>query len=689
MSRLNFLLFGAIALIAAPIVSAAEAQSDPALESATDRQVYPRAYFDRFNPQTARDIVARIPGFSFDAGDDLRGFGGAAGNVLVDGVRPTSKSGGVADSLTRIPANDVARVVVIRGPAGTSEAAGQTVVANIIRAGRARSATWRAEIERNSEGVTYPSLEGSVSARLGAWSTSTKLNGFWEQFDLVGRRDRFDAQGDLLAAQIEDRPSVLTQGFVSTEASRPVGGGTLTLNARAGGSGFFPVTDRFQFDGREPGGAPDGRVYVDFDSVKWTGEAGVDWTRSYANDWTYKIIALATSSPLDEETIVRVERPVETVRGGSRFTNRQLPLETILRTTLARGGERPIRPEFGLEAAYNRLDSELAFFNRQSDGLEARVSLPAANVLVEEIRGEVFANLVWTLSPKWTLESGMAIEASEISVSGDVDNSQAFIFAKPFANLLYRPTSSLQLRLGARRTIGQLDFGNFAASAEGEQDRQFGGNPDLAPDQTWRADFALDWREEAVGALNVELFHEWRTDVLEQRVLPSGAFGLANAGDARVWGVEITGSLQLQPLIPGGLLEVSATLQDSQFDDPLTGVSRGLTNITSPVASVSFRQDLPSLEASWGVEYTAASEIVGYFADEISDTRTADQVEVFVETTRWLGVKSRFAVRNLSHRNFFTERVFFAPDRSGALIGSERVDRDRGMFVTLSFEGQS
>ena len=666
----------------------------PAPEQATSAeatdgiQTYRRSFFDRFNPQTARDIVDRIPGFTFDPGDDLRGFGGAAGNVLVDGARPTSKTGGIGDALTRIPANDVARVDVIRGAAGASEATGQTVVANIIRSGSKRSASWRAELERNSEGVIYPRFEGSLTAKAGAWSTSTKVNGFWEQFDLVGRRDRFDADGALTVAQTEDRPSAFTQGFVSTEALRPLAGGTLTLNGRGGYSGFFPVTDRFQFDGREPDGAPDGRIYVDFDSVQWTGEASVDWTRTFSSDWTFKTILLASSKPLDEQTVVREERPVRTIGGGSRFTNRQIPIETIFRTTLARSGDRSLKPEFGVEAAYNRLDSEFALFSRDANGAETPVALPASDVVVEELRGEAFANLIWAAAPKWTVETGLAVEASEISVSGDAENTQTFFFAKPFANVLYRPTSTLQLRLGARRSVGQLDFGDFAASADGEQDRQFGGNPDLGPDQTWRASFAVDWRREALGALNVELFHEWRSDVLEQLVLPSGAFGLANAGEGRVWGATASGSLQLGRIIPGGLLEVRATVQDSTFDDPLTGETRVLDDIASPTITLNFRQDLTSIKSSWGVNYTAVENNRFVFGNETSSFRQGDEVALFVETTRYLGVKSRLSLRGVGGRNFRTERLFFAPDRSGAFVGSEIVDRDRGMFVTLTVEGQ-
>lgn len=84
--------------------------------AAPDRQVYPAAYFAEFSPQTALDIATHTPGFVLVSGDEVRGFGGAAGNVLIDGARPASKSGGIEDVLRRIPAAQVERVEVIQGP---------------------------------------------------------------------------------------------------------------------------------------------------------------------------------------------------------------------------------------------------------------------------------------------------------------------------------------------------------------------------------------------------------------------------------------------------------------------------------------------------------------------------------------------------------------------------------------------
>ena len=53
---------------------------------------YPAAFFAGQQVANAYEMLGRVPGFSLDTGDSVRGFEGAAGNVLVDGQRPTSKS---------------------------------------------------------------------------------------------------------------------------------------------------------------------------------------------------------------------------------------------------------------------------------------------------------------------------------------------------------------------------------------------------------------------------------------------------------------------------------------------------------------------------------------------------------------------------------------------------------------------
>src|SRR5256885_1794863 len=79
------------------------------------------------------DMIRRLPGFSFDAGESARGFAGTAGNVLIDGQRPTSKTDSLDSIIGRIPAADVERIELIRGGAPGIDMQGRAVVANIVR----------------------------------------------------------------------------------------------------------------------------------------------------------------------------------------------------------------------------------------------------------------------------------------------------------------------------------------------------------------------------------------------------------------------------------------------------------------------------------------------------------------------------------------------------------------------------
>src|SRR5258708_37008004 len=52
---------------------------------------YPPEFFAAARPSNALEMLARVPGFTLDTGKTVRGYEGAAGNVLIDGQRPATK----------------------------------------------------------------------------------------------------------------------------------------------------------------------------------------------------------------------------------------------------------------------------------------------------------------------------------------------------------------------------------------------------------------------------------------------------------------------------------------------------------------------------------------------------------------------------------------------------------------------
>ena len=186
----------------------------------------------------------------------------------------------------------------------------------------------------------------------------------------------------------------------------------------------------------------------------------------------------------------------------------------------------------------------------------------------------------------------------------------------------------------------------------------------------------------------MQAFHEWRGDVLEQVILPSGVAGLANAGSARVWGIESEAAVPLARLIKGGLLDISADFRDAAFDDPITGQTRRITGLRNPDITIDFRQDLSEARFAWGVSYEPPAETAIFFANEAIIERRERRITAFAETTRFLGVKMQLEVRNIGQTRFPRERLLFAPDRDSAFFGSEVLARERGEFVrfTISYQ---
>jgi outer membrane receptor for ferrienterochelin and colicin len=145
-------LLGSIAITALASPAAALAQTADPLDKqstaavtqdqASRTTVYSAAYFIAFAPRTALDIARRVPGFQLDLGStqtdlgqvDVRGFAGTAGNVVINGARPSSKAESLETTLARIPAQRVQRVELGPGELFGSDYSGKSQVLNVVMA---------------------------------------------------------------------------------------------------------------------------------------------------------------------------------------------------------------------------------------------------------------------------------------------------------------------------------------------------------------------------------------------------------------------------------------------------------------------------------------------------------------------------------------------------------------------------
>lgn len=75
----------------------------------------------------------------------------------------------------------------------------------------------------------------------------------------------------------------------------------------------------------------------------------------------------------------------------------------------------------------------------------------------------------------------MAAEFSRITITGVAAGRNEFVFLKPSLALTFQAFEALHLRAALRHTVGQLDFNDFAASADAEDDRFLGAIPISSP----------------------------------------------------------------------------------------------------------------------------------------------------------------------------------------------------------------
>lgn len=649
-------------------------------ESVNGDVTYSASFFEQYLPQNALEMIERLPGFNFDSGSNARGFGGNAGNVLIDGVRPTSKSGGLRSSLVRIPATQVDRIEILRGGVSSGEASGQAIVANVIRIKSGTTGSWALKQRWAPKGSPQPNLEAALATTLGKWDSAFDIDIGAGPGYRTADIESIDADGRLISSAREKLTELGEFGFINAEGVRQFGEGKLTLNARIGGDQYKQNTQRDIFIGELANGELRDEFWqLNIDSKFNMAEFGVDWNETFT-EWKWRVIGLGLVEDSEFKNNFHFQTQDNVTAFDSDFSQDARSSETIARTTFSKVTELKFRPEFGLEIAKNKLTSHSLFF--QNNLLQ---ELNGGDTQVEELRGEAFYTFNYAATEKLNLEGGLTLELSKIQVSGDAAQKQRFKFIKPRLSATYKFDKKNQLALELERRVGQLDFDDFAVSSQASDDRTTSGNPDLRPDQTTEFAATYDWSFSDRGSLKVRTFYQWKKDILEQLLLPSGGQGIGNAGNAKFWGVTTDLNLPLDFLLENGLIEITHIYRDSRFDDPITNTVRTINGYTPRWLNFLLRQDITEKKLAWGVEYQGHFIDTNYFVDEKQTFEGNNRLRVFIETSQFFGVKIQLEINNINTAEFDRTRFIYEDDRGGIFEKTEIARRLRRPEIKLTF----
>jgi len=655
------------------------ASAEPQARSATAGCAatrYAADFFAARQPKTARDMVDLLPGFTFSAGDNSRrGFAAAAGNVLIDGERPSDKQFALDSLLSRVPAGQVDYVEVIRDSCPGLDMLGQTVVANVVRkqqVGGMLTAT--ASDAWLRDGRNLPSATVEMSKHFGGGQTLTgavSLTRYAELAEGDGASVRRDAAGNMLQqSSVTSRAGGLT-GFGFVNYATALLGGQFSVN------GSLERTDyAFRETDRSDVGAP---AHLDQDlggplGGQLRGELGANFSRPLGGKWTVQTQAL-----VDLRAQSYRSRLTDGV-SDQNFQARERGGEALTRANLIYAASSRLSAQLALEGTFNWLHTTNSF---SYNGFA--IQLPNAQANVTEARGQGSAQLSWTATSRLKAEVALNLEHSIIASRADVRQRKALTYAKPRLALIFSPNADNQLRLRVEREVGQLDFNNFVASSSLDIGGVHAGNVDIVPQRAWVFEAAYERHFWSSGDVSLTLRHSAISDAIDRILItsPSGpAFDApGNIGSATLDGLIVSATLPLAKLgIARGELKVSGTFQRSRVQDPVSGAARSLTNNLPTEYTISFRQDVPRWKLSWGASLatpcatsatTKGCEKYEYRFNEIDYYHAQPALNLFVEYRPAAKLTLRLETNNILAQQYRRVVQFYGGPRNASPLSYE------------------
>jgi hypothetical protein len=700
-------LFTLATLLAAPAFAQASGEAPaPAAASNSRTTVYPASFFAQYAPRNALDIARQVPAFQIDFGDQsIRGFSGAAGNVVINGQRPSSKSENLFDILSKIPASRVVRVEVGPGDLYGADYSTRNQVLNIILSAEGGiDGNVTASLRRLYTGAVNP--DGSVSALIKRGASTINLSAgannnvnheegtdtrtVVSTGDVFERRRKFNSYHDF-------NPYISGSWALERAADK-----SIHVNARWSPGQF----DLFQSNRVTVTGNPprEDNLIQDYDSSVF--ELGGDITRPLAKG-AIKLVGLATRRKVDnfDDYILRnglISDGAQRV-GGFQQTQVADRNETIGRLSWTRQNLAGFSFETGFEGALNTLDNETHFFNILSDGTPSEVIFPVTSAKVEEKRGEAFVNLGRQLNPNLRVDAGLRYEFSHLTVSGDAEADRKLQFWKPSLTLDWKPGGKWHTQFSIKRTVAQLNFFDFVTAAELSTDRVNAGNANLEPQRTWEFRATADHPLLGDGQVKLDLGYD-NISLLQDRVLicdpdhPGNASfcfdAPGNIGTGKRSFAALTVDAPLQKLgLSGTRLKLFGQLQRTRVEDPISGEMRNFSDFYPEWQwEVSLRRD----KGPWSYGFTVSDrDRFTFFRTDEFDTNFNSQpyATAFVEFRPDKRTSITFDIDNAINTHGMRAREIFDPNRAAQdpFVIDEFRERNRhlnlGLTVKRTFGG--
>lgn len=695
----------ALALFIAPAACAQISQLEDPDPSGDSTIVYPAAYFADFLPVSANDMINRIPGIGLalrGSGGGGRGLGSGEGEILINGQRITGKSIEGRNQLSRISADQVDYIEIIRGTSEEIDVRGGGQVVNVVLLDSPSRSSTTVELrtDRVRDGTIDPGAQVSYSGQTGNFNYLLHVEADPRYRASSSREFSFDPDFNLQEVRKEENSRDETEFQTSANLGYSFENSVVQFNALYETRGDTPseeeriihdlVNDSIRLQ-RE-----------DNNSTRDNWEIGGDYEHSFANGSKYRFLFIVNDREF-QFTRNRFDVDDGVASQNLFLANLGRDRERIARTSYTWNLDETQGMEIGIEGAQTirdsnlRLGLDIAGTPSPDFGNLVPVSVDNSGSTVEEIRYEPFAVHNWQINPRMALESSVIVESSTIEQSGDVSNSRDFEFVKPRLDYRFDITPSFQLRAGIEKDVSQLSFSDFSASVDGgdEDQNTQAGNPEIVQEQSWRYELNLEMRlPNDTGVVNSQFWyrdvedHIDRVDVSPSPDQLQSARG--NIGDGKRYGLNLDVSAKLGILgLPNALLSTGIRLRDSEFTDPFLGIKRRQRGNNRWSANMGFRHDVTAYGLTYGLNYSNSSNgSTGRKEIDIIDIEERTEkpyMSAYIEKKAFGNVTFRFESQNITENEFCRTRTRFVGATADGIV-EEIEDYCNGNGMELAFK---
>ena len=643
-------------------------------------------------------MVRRIPGFSIDQREGRRGFGENAGNVLIDGDRPSTKSDDIATILSRIAASQVAFILLSEQAGADTETQGKGQVVNIVRKRTAKvNGTYEATIVAGTRYGFQPSLNTSATLRSGDTSYEVNFSSHSERLRGFGPEDFKTGSAALVERRLYSGNGGNDEAALGGAIKTRIRGAKLNLNGQVRWDDKF---DTRYADYSNAAGERTGKELLRREGPigDLSYELGGDIEFSAFPKTNTKVVGLyrtGDESSFSSIETARISQPVSLFETRSQNT----PTEAVIRLQNDLGGLGRHAVQFGAEMAYNRLDARFIVTNSVAGAV---TNFPASNVLVQETRFEPFFSDVWTLGPAWKIEAGAIVELSKLTLSGDSTADRSFNFIKPRAIATWTISPQTTLELRAERQVAQLNFNEFATSVDVTVGNQVdAGNADLVPEKTTTLSALI--RHKFLDRGSVQFSGDYQLVNDTQDLVPitvrdargniTAQFdGTGNIGKSTKWNGELEVTLPLDWLTkPIGFAGIEVRYvghyHGSRVTDPVTGLDRRVSRRPLWHQDLDIRHDIAGLGIVYGASFRVQDANYDYFFNEKRRQQEGPRATIFMEYSKFKLGTIRFQVTDMA--GFQRDRFIYVGTRASGTL-EQIVNRERRLdpLLQLSLSGK-